>query len=148
MKSHCDPFMDSPQPLTYPHKDRAFPYSWDMARGSTDEERKSASRTASVFGRNLTQLMAAHAELCSNPKLSKKTGLGTGTISRLKNGAVDATLSTVEAIAKAFDVQPWQLLVDGFDPKTLPTLQPLTERERQLYERWRDLARDTLRESN
>lgn len=101
-----------------------------------------------MFGRNLTQLMAAHAELCSNPKLSKKTGLGTGTISRLKNGAVDATLSTVEAIAKAFDVQPWQLLVDGFDPKTLPTLQPLTERERQLYERWRDLARDTLRESN
>jgi transcriptional regulator with XRE-family HTH domain len=99
------------------------------------DEELLASSTAKVLGDNLRTLMAAHAELGSNPKLAAKTRLGTGTISRMKNGAVDANLDTLERIAHAFGMEPWQLLVPGLEAKNLPTLQPISEQERKLYAR-------------
>lgn len=94
-----------------------------------------ASSTAKVLGENLLALMKAHPDLGSNPKLATRTKLGTGTISRLKNGQVDANLETLERLAKAFHVEPWQLLVPGLHPSNLPTLQPISEQERRLYAR-------------
>jgi transcriptional regulator with XRE-family HTH domain len=99
------------------------------------DEEGIASSTAKVLGENLAALMAAHPDLNSNPKLAAKTRLGTGTISRLRNGMVDANLDTLERMAKAFNVEPWQLLVAGLDPGNLPTLQPISEEERKLYAR-------------
>jgi transcriptional regulator with XRE-family HTH domain len=86
--------------------------------------------------------MAATLELGSNPKLAKRTGLSTSTIHRLRNGDVDATLSTLEALSKAFDLEPWQLLVANFDPKNRPVLQPLSEQERRLYARLAEVAKE------
>lgn len=82
--------------------------------------------------------MEAHPELNSAPKLAKKMGISTSTVWRLKNGTVDATLGTLEKLAAAFDVEPWQLLVPGMEAGNLPTLQALSERERQLYSKWRE----------
>lgn len=128
--------------------DRVFPHTCRMSRKvAPKDEESTASSTAKVLGVNLQALMSAHPELGSNPKLAKKTDLGTGSISRLRNGEVDATLSTLQKIAKAFDLQAWQLLVPGLDPKHVPTLRHHTEQERKLYERIERLAREMKEEA-
>lgn len=126
--------------------DRVFPYPFWMSTKGDERERKqeasTASATAKVLGKNLQTLMASQADLCSNPKLAKRTGLGTGTISRLRNGDVDANLDTLERLATAFHVQPWQLLVPNIEPASLPVLQSVNEQERRLYERIRDAVKE------
>lgn len=116
--------------------DKELPYPTVMTRRAIQKDEGSrASSIAELLGTNLQALMTAHADLSSNPKLAAKTKLGTGTISRLRNGEVDANLDTLQRLAKAFNVEPWQLLVPGIDPGNLPTLQPISEQERQLYAR-------------
>lgn len=123
--------------------DRVFPDTSYMSRKVTPRDEESlASSTAKVLGANLQALMTANSELGSNPKLAKKTDLGTGTISRLRNGEVDANLSTLQKIASAFDLQPWQLLVPGLDPAHPPVLRHPSEEERKLYARIEQLARE------
>lgn len=123
--------------------DRVFTYARPMPRRVKDkQEASTASATAKVLGANLAALMAAHKELNSNPKLAKKTGLGTGTISRVRNGEVDVNLATLEQLAKAFHVETWQLLVPQMEPNNLPALQALSPQERRLYERLREVAKE------
>jgi transcriptional regulator with XRE-family HTH domain len=113
-----------------------------MTSKAPKDEESTASDTAKVLGANLAALMASNEELNSNPKVSKKTGLGTGSISRLRNGDVDANLSTLEKIARAFDLAPWQLLVPGLDPGNLPALLAATETEKLLWERLKAMAKE------
>lgn len=47
----------------------------------------------------------------------------------------------VDTIAAAFNVSAWQLLVPGFNPSNPPALQPVTDRERALYDRIMTAAR-------
>jgi transcriptional regulator with XRE-family HTH domain len=125
-----------------PVMDREFPYPSGMAgRLSQKDEESTASDTAKVLAENLNALMAFHPNLNSNPKLAKKMEVSTATISRLRNAEVDANLSTVELIAKAFDVDVWQLFVARMDPANRPALRPYTEQERKLYEQFRELAK-------
>lgn len=120
-----------------------MPYPTVMPpRSVQKDELSTASDTAKVLGKNLSALMAATLDLSSNPKVAKRTGLSTSTIHRLRNGDVDATLSTLEALSKAFDLEPWQLLVVNFDPRNRPVLQPLTELERRLYARLAEVAKE------
>jgi transcriptional regulator with XRE-family HTH domain len=93
-----------------------------------------------VVAANVKALMHAkgNEHLNSNPKLGKKSGLGAGSISRVINGH-NATLETLEALAKAFGLEPWQLLVEGWTPKNPPALQPISESEKRLYQQFREL---------
>lgn len=124
--------------------DRRLPYPTVMPprKQSASDEESTASSTAKVLGANLNALMAHHSDLSSNPKVAKKTELGTGTISRLRNGDVDANLSTLEKLSEAFGLHPWQLLVPNLDPENVPALLPVTEQERRLYERLREVAKE------
>ena len=90
-----------------------------------------------VVAKNLNALMQSHFDLDSAPKLAKKTKVGTGTISRLRNAKVDATLSVLEAIAIAYDLQPWQLLVPDLSPQDPPMLRDIPPAEQELYRRLR-----------
>lgn len=58
--------------------------------------------------------MAATPSLDSGPKLEAKSGVGASSISRwLRDPPASApTLDSLQAIAKAFGVQPWELLLD------------------------------------
>ena len=126
--------------------DSLLPYSWSMARKSAeDEEKLPQTRSASVLAANIKALMAAHPELGSNPKLGKKTGLGSSAVSRLINGH-NGTIETLDRIADAFQIDTWSLLVPGLDPKHPPTLQPLSAREAELYRRWREVAKEFIKE--
>jgi transcriptional regulator with XRE-family HTH domain len=126
--------------------DRVIPYSTDMPPRPAETHAPDQSALAITVGQNLTALMRAtkglpnDKDLSSNPRLDNKVKLGTSALSRIRNGVGNPTLSTIEALAKAFGVEPWHLMVPGFDPKHLPTLQPLSERERQLYARFKQVA--------
>lgn len=63
--------------------------------------------------------------LAEDPSLDavvKRTKIGRGTVQRIKAGDTATRLSSLEAIAKAFGIEVWQLLVKGLDPKSLPQL--------------------------
>lgn len=120
--------------FSWPYMDRVFPYSWAMpTRGLPEDEESTATPMAKVLAANVTILMAAHAdELGSNPKLGKRTKLGPSAISRLRSGH-NATLKTLEALAEAFELSPWQLLVPILDPKNPPALKVPTASEKAFY---------------
>lgn len=126
--------------------DRVFPYACVVADTPDMDTDESSHSTESVLAVNLKALMAAHPELGSNPKLGKKTGLGASGISRLVNGH-NASLKTVDALAEAFGLHAWQLLVPHLDPKNPPVVQPVSEKERALYERFKEVAKELAKET-
>jgi hypothetical protein len=75
-------------------------------------------------------------------RLARETGIGPGSATRIKNQDTSVGIDTIEKIANRFDVQPWQLLVPGFDPVNPPALLPVTVGERQLWERLLMAAKD------
>lgn len=96
-----------------------------------------------VLRQNLRALMALSQDLKSQSALHKKTGVAQSTIGRiLSEHGENAGIETIERLAKAFELQGWQLLVAGMDPRNPPVLQPLSPQERQLYDRLRGIAQD------
>ena len=78
-------------------------------------------------------------------RLAKDCGFGLGTAGRIKERQTEVRLETIEAIAKKFGFEAWQLLVKGFDPSAPPQLAgvDLPEDQRQLLEAYRALDDDT-----
>ena len=73
---------------------------------------------------NLNRLISQSTDLTTTKKVAKKSGLGNGTIGRLRNAQTGLTLDKLEKLARAFEVEPWQLLAPGFEPENpyvLPT---------------------------
>ena len=79
-----------------------------------------------ILARNLNRLMAATYSLNSNTKLVKRSGLGLGTMGRVRNAQVDATTDTIDKLAESFGIEPWELLAPQ-DMAQSPTAQPLIE---------------------
>jgi transcriptional regulator with XRE-family HTH domain len=59
--------------------------------------------------------------LVTQAELSRQSGVGTNTLSRLENGG-EATARTVRRLARALDVSPYDLM--GTDPAQPPRPQP------------------------
>lgn len=92
-----------------------------------------------VIADNIAALMQSRPDLDSNIKLSKRTSLGTGTISRILNAQSAPTADTIEILAKTFEVEPWQLLVPTFTPKDPPALVPHHPEARELVSKLLDM---------
>lgn len=84
-------------------------------------------------------------KLATQKGLARQTGLSRPTI----EGALKATralrIDNLEAIAKAFDLQAWQLLTNGLDPANPPVV-PASDAERALWASL-DEVRKKLREA-
>lgn len=65
-----------------------------------------------VVAENVQHYMDLNPDLQSGPKLKKKSGVSVGTVSRIINQQVATGIDTIEALARAFGCQPWELLVD------------------------------------
>ncbi|KPF66094.1 hypothetical protein IP84_16910 [beta proteobacterium AAP99] len=91
---------------------------------------------------NLNNLAAAHPSLSQHKQIAAKSGIHETTIARIRKAQHACDIETLEAVAKAFGLHAWQLMVDGWDATNPPVLQPLTEAERRLYEKIRDLSSD------
>lgn len=95
-----------------------------------------------VLWRSVEALMRKHYGKENLTRLSKECKFGPATASRLKEAKTSVGLEVIDKIAGNFNVQPWELLVPSFDPSNRPTLAPVSEQERKLYERLREVAKE------
>ena len=63
-----------------------------------------------VLAANLAMLMERFPEIGSQKLLYKTTGVATSTVGRIKRGEVSATIDNIEALAKAFKIQVFEML--------------------------------------
>lgn len=63
-----------------------------------------------ILSANLTKLMDGHPELNTVYALAKKSGVGRGTVQRVRHADVSTSLENLEKLAEAFDLEPAQLL--------------------------------------
>jgi transcriptional regulator with XRE-family HTH domain len=118
----------------------AYPSSAMAGRPSDDQHLRA------VLAQNLNRLMETHATLNSNPKVAEVAKIGSGTVSRLRNGEVSTNLETLSRLAEAFDVMPWQLLVPGIEPSNPPVLRSAGESEKEFYRRLKQVAEEHLQD--
>lgn len=97
-----------------------------------------------VLWASVSALMRKHYGGENLTRLAKDCKVGPGTASRLKEQQTSVGLEVVDKIAAKFGLQAWQILVPGFDPEHVPTLQPLSEREAELYRRWKEVAKEII----
>lgn len=95
---------------------------------------------------NLKACMAMAGYPQSQPELAKKSGVGQNTISRILSKGENVRLETLSKIARAYDLDSWQLLVPGMDPRNPPVLQPVSNEERELWNRIKDAFRQTAKQ--
>ncbi len=104
--------------------------------------------TKKILAANLNALIATHPEFNSNPKVAKRSKVGLGTVGRIRNAEVSATLDSVAALAEAFGLEPWQLLVPGLDPDAPPALHPTGVPKEALYKKMEELAQQIVASSS
>lgn len=97
-----------------------------------------------ILAENLAKLMSSRPELDSQPKVAARSGLGQTSISRLLRQDASATTDSLDQIARAFGMEPWQLLVRGLEPFNMPRLKTVPERELELLDRLRLAAQDLV----
>lgn len=101
-----------------------------------------------VLARNLFTIMEGSPAFSSQPKVAQKSRIAQTSIGRFTRAEVAATLDNVEALARALNLEPWQLLVPDLDPTKPPKLGrgevdiPADEREllasyRRASARWK-----------
>lgn len=78
-------------------------------------------------------------------QLKRMSGVDQRYIGRILAAESSITVDTLEKIAKAFDLQAWQLLVPGLDPGN-PPVNHITDAERRLYERLRQTVMEVVEE--
>jgi len=94
-----------------------------------------------VLWLNVSTLMKKHYKRENLSQLATDAGVGLASIDRIKKMQTSVGLDIVEAVAGAFKMQPWQLLVPALDADNPPELAVMSENERELYARIRDAAK-------
>lgn len=75
-----------------------------------------------VLAATLRRLCAPGQRFESITALGARADLGKSTVDRLKKGESAPTLTTLDKIAHAYSLQPWQMLVPDVDPAHPPKL--------------------------
>ena len=92
-----------------------------------------------ILAKNIEALMQASCDLRTQAKLGKAAGIDQRTVGRILKAEHSPSMDKVQAIADAFGIMPWQLLVPDLDPKNLPACD-LTSVEVELYKKLRSLV--------
>lgn len=86
-------------------------------------------------------LMQQHYGKENLQRFAKDTHIGIATVVRIRDQQTSVGLDVLDKISARFNTSAWQLLVPGFDPANKPTLQPVSDKERALYDRIMSAAR-------
>ena len=91
-----------------------------------------------VLADNVQRLMLLHyAQNSNRPKaLSVDAGVSLSTVQRILARDVGASLDNIEAMATAFDVSVYQLLIPELDTANPQVVLGASETERRLYRKW------------
>lgn len=81
-----------------------------------------------ILADNLNDLMWITPSLKGNVKLAAASGLGLGTMSRVRNAECAVNLDTLDTLAAAFKVPAWELLVDKAPQPQKDSLDALLDR--------------------
>lgn len=77
-----------------------------------------------VLAANLNRLIAREKTreglLVSNAKIGKATGISSNTIGRMRRGDGRATVGSIAKVARAFKIQPFEMLYPGLDADAPP----------------------------
>lgn len=84
-------------------------------------------QAAEALAENLSALMSADANLSTGPRVAKASGVSRKSINNISENRHDPKLSSVEAIAKAFGLEAYQLLVPGLDHELLAIFRAYSE---------------------
>jgi hypothetical protein len=95
-----------------------------------------------VLWRSVSALMQKHYGKESLGRFAKDCGIGPATMTRIKAQDTSIGVDILDSIASHFHLEPWELLVPNFDPANRPTLQPVSEAERRLWESLREVAKE------
>lgn len=81
-------------------------------------------RVRQILAANLDRLKRTAPEYSSAKKIADASGgaLTNGTVGRIMAASHTTDLDKLEALARLFQLQPWQLLVDDLDPERPPLL--------------------------
>lgn len=95
-----------------------------------------------VVASNVTKLLDHHYShlptLTQRQRaLAKDAGVGFGTIQRIMQRKVGASLDNIESIANALQVQVYQLMLPNLDAKNPQVVKGATEAEQSVYRLWR-----------
>lgn len=85
------------------------------------------------MGENLLRLIGEGRRFASITQLAETCKMHARTVNRIIYGEAATQLDSICEIAKHIGVEPWQMLVPGADLTNPPVLQPVTEREKQLW---------------
>lgn len=97
-----------------------------------DMNKLSGKPVAQVLWDNVSALMTHHWQEENLNKLARKAKIGAATAQRIKDRETAVRIDTVERVAMAFDLKPWQLLMPDLDPSNVP-VSMLSETEKKLY---------------
>lgn len=110
-------------------------------------------RAAEIVGRNLRALIQREKDrggrLRSFQAIEDATAamgmpVGRSTVDRIAKGAANPELGHIEALAKVFEVEVWQLLAPTFDPANLPVLRSVGAVEDAIYEKLKALSEELV----
>lgn len=95
-----------------------------------------------VVGANVSKLLDHHYNHLPNitqrlRTLAKDSGIGYGTIQRIIDCKVGASLDNIEAIADALQVSVYQLMLPSLNVDNPQVVQGATEAEKALYRHWK-----------
>lgn len=99
------------------------------------QKRVAPQELRTIVARNVRKLMVESDDLRTAAALGRASKVGRKTAERIMAGTNASTLDTLQAIAAALGVYPWQLLVDGMSARDLPQLRNPTGQEAELYAR-------------
>lgn len=106
---------------------------------------KDTYNPVAVIADNLSRLMKHEKEkgrsLWTAEAVAKKAEVGHGTVDRAQKGQTNINVANLQAIAKAFGLRAWQLMVPDLEPDNPPVLQSRSAAEDALYKQLRDLAK-------
>lgn len=103
---------------------------------------KSDFKPRAILAQNLKALMGNPNGPNSQSELKRRSGVSQATIGRILRKEAAATVETLAALAGAYGLEGWQLMVPGMHPTNPPVLQPVSPQERALYERLRATVQD------
>lgn len=103
-----------------------------------------------VLAANLRALLDSHATVNTVLALEQATErigvkVGKSTIQRALTRETPLNLDYIEAIAKVFELDTWQLLVQNLAPKNPPVLRSIGEAEDQVYKKMRSAAQEIVK---
>lgn len=101
-----------------------------------------------IFAANVKAAMEAESPKMSQAGLASKAKMHQRTLGRIINEENSPTLDQMAKIAGGLELELWQLLVPRMDPRNLPVLAPVSERERQLWATIRQAAQDLAQYGN